>query len=335
VGSQFEMLRAKSWILLGLLLAGTTLLHADATLLLEQPYGTFGAFNPTGHAAVYLSNICAETPTRLRRCNLGELGVVISRYHRIGGKDWIAIPLIPYLFAVEDPNNVPDFANAETVLKLRDSYRHKHLQSVAPDDPAGGPPQGEWTELIGASYDREIFGFAIETTRAKDDELIERLNSGKNKGHFNIFFHNCADFSRSVINFYYPKAVRRSIVADAGITTPKQIAKSLVSFTRRNPELAASTFLLPQVPGELGRSKPVRGIFESLLRSKKYALPLIVLYPWVATGGGVAYLAKGRFNPTKHAAAVYEADDLKACMVSADPGPSCEPLPRTSASGTD
>ena len=60
----------------------------------------FGAFNPTGHAAVYLNHVCAETPTELRMCRTGEYGVVISRYHKIDGYDWIAIPLIPYLYAV-------------------------------------------------------------------------------------------------------------------------------------------------------------------------------------------------------------------------------------------
>jgi hypothetical protein len=29
----------------------------------------------------------------LRPCQPGELGVVISRYHRVGGYDWIAMPV--------------------------------------------------------------------------------------------------------------------------------------------------------------------------------------------------------------------------------------------------
>ena len=33
--------------------------YADATLLLGEPYGKFGSLTPTGHAAVYLSRICA------------------------------------------------------------------------------------------------------------------------------------------------------------------------------------------------------------------------------------------------------------------------------------
>ena len=76
---------------------------SSATLLLEEPYGKLGFFTATGHAAVYLSGVCAETPLVLRPCAPGELGVVISRYDRVGGYDWVAIPLIPYLYAVERP----------------------------------------------------------------------------------------------------------------------------------------------------------------------------------------------------------------------------------------
>jgi len=57
--------------------------HAQATLLLEEPYSYDGTFAGTGHAAVYLSRICAETPSLLRRCGPGEPGVVISRYHHL------------------------------------------------------------------------------------------------------------------------------------------------------------------------------------------------------------------------------------------------------------
>ena len=35
--------------------------HAQAALLMEEPYGFFGALNPTGHTAVYFERICAET----------------------------------------------------------------------------------------------------------------------------------------------------------------------------------------------------------------------------------------------------------------------------------
>ncbi|HEY2002765.1 MAG TPA: hypothetical protein VGG80_10615, partial [Acidobacteriaceae bacterium] len=74
------------------LAAAATYAHASAALLMEEPYGKFGAMNPTGHAAVYFNRICVDSPTVLRLCHDGEYGVVISRYHKIDGYDWIAIP---------------------------------------------------------------------------------------------------------------------------------------------------------------------------------------------------------------------------------------------------
>src|SRR5258708_33443447 len=90
-----------------------TALRAQATLLLEEPYSYDGTFAGTGHAAVYLSRICAETPTLLRRCNPGEQGVVISRYHHLEGRDWVAVPLLPYLYAVDNPGDVPLYADSK------------------------------------------------------------------------------------------------------------------------------------------------------------------------------------------------------------------------------
>src|SRR6266542_6805087 len=105
--------------LIGLIAALPKELNAQATLLLEELCSYDGTFAGTGHAAVYLARVCAENPTSLRRCQPGETGVVVSRYHHVGGRDWIAVPLIPYLYAVKDPANVPLFANAKLVEFLR------------------------------------------------------------------------------------------------------------------------------------------------------------------------------------------------------------------------
>src|ERR1035438_8403546 len=92
-------------------LAGMSTAGASATLLLEEPYGRMGFFTATGHAAVYLSGVCADSPLVLRSCAAGETGIVLSRYDAIGGYDWMAIPLIPYLYAVDRPQDVPLFAD--------------------------------------------------------------------------------------------------------------------------------------------------------------------------------------------------------------------------------
>ena len=103
------------FLVIGLLAATPSQAHAQATLLLEEPYSYDGTFAGTGHAAVYVSRVCAETPTTLRRCGPGETGVVISRYHHVNGRDWLAVPLVPYLYAVNDAASIPLVADAELV----------------------------------------------------------------------------------------------------------------------------------------------------------------------------------------------------------------------------
>ncbi len=105
--------------------------RADAALLMEEPYAEFGAFNPTGHAAIYLNHICAESPTRLRPCRAGEPGAVISRYHKIGGYDWLAIPLVPYLYAVERGQDVPSTADAAVEATLLREKRRVKLRAAS------------------------------------------------------------------------------------------------------------------------------------------------------------------------------------------------------------
>lgn len=318
-------MRNKVLILFLLFGLGISRAHADAAVLLAEPYGGFGSVNPTGHAAVYLSRVCAKSPVELRRCEPGEMGVVVSRYHRVGGYDWIAIPLIPYLYAVENAGDVPLYADSEHVEMLRDQYRRAHLRELVPDAENGEVPKGDWYQLVGSAYDRKIFAFEIETSEEQDDALIADFNSRKNKEHFNLFYRNCADFTRGVINFYYPKALKRSIVADLGITTPKHIAKSMVRFSRKHPELESSAFMIPQIPGNRPPSKDARGVLESLVRSKKYAVPLLVTHAWLLPTFATGYLTTGRFNPEKYAETAYSPADLeqKAILAAA---PKSEPV---------
>ena len=287
--------------------------HASATLLLEEPYGKLGFFTATGHAAVYLSGVCAETPLRLRTCAPGELGAVISRYDGVGGYDWVAIPLIPYLYAVENGADIPLFVDPKTVAFLRDHYRREHLEMVAPDRDDGSTPGGNWYELLGSAYDRTAYGFEIETTPEQDRAFIEDYNSRSNESHFHITYRNCADFAKDVINFYYPKALHRSVIADIGITTPKQMAKMLIKFSRRHPELQFSRSVIPQVPGSTARSQPVHGVVESFLKSKKYIVPSAIASPIFAGCVMAVYVGTGagRLDPAKDALVYNAQRDLE------------------------
>jgi len=285
------------------LLAAAIQAHASATLLLEEPYGHMGFFTGTGHAAVYLSNICADDPLVLRPCNAGETGVVISRYDHVAGYDWLAIPLIPYLYAVDRPEDVPLFADAKMTLFLRDSYRRKHLESIAPDNADGTAPGGNWYQLVGSSYDRTIYGFEIETTPAQDAALIRKLNASANRSRFHLASRNCADFAKDIVNFYYPKTLRRSVIADVGITTPKQISKLLVRFHERHPGIGFSRLVIAQVPGSMPRSTNPKGVVESFLKSKKYIVPSAIASPIFAGCVVAVYIGTGagRFQPDRDA----------------------------------
>lgn len=300
---QIQSLRRRICQLAVIALACASFAGASATLLLEEPYGKLGFFTATGHAAVYLSGVCADSPLVLRPCEPGETGVVISRYNGVGGYDWIAVPLVPYLYAVDRPEDVPLFADAKMVAFLRDRYRRAYLESVAPDGKNGEAPGGNWYEMIGTSYDRAVYGFEIETTPEQDEALIGKLNSSENRSHFRTVSRNCADFAKDIINFYYPKSLHRSVVADVGITTPKQIAKTMVKFNQRHPEIQYSRMVIAQVPGSMPRSSAVHGVVESFFKSKKYIVPSAVVSPIFAGCVFAVYegTGAGRFEPARDA----------------------------------
>jgi len=286
-------------------------LRADVAILLEEPYSYDGGFAGTGHAAIYLTRVCSESPTILRRCRPGETGAVLSRYHRIGGYDWVAVPLTGYLYAVDTPGDVPLFADSRLVALLRDRYRREHLEGVAPDDLAGEAPGGDWPQLVGEAYDRTLYGFQIQTSASEDDEFIEAYNSMPNVASYNLVSDNCADFVREAVNFYYPNAVKRSLIADLDVMTPKHAAKSFVQYGKHHPDLHFSSFVIPQVPGTIRRSRPVRGLLESVFMAKKYEAPIVVFHPFIAAGFVSAYFLGGRFNPARNALIYDPSGDLE------------------------
>jgi hypothetical protein len=305
-------------LLLLLTFAVFTPLSAGVALMVGEPFGKFGFFNPTGHGSIYLSRVCAETPTLLRRCEPGELGTVISRYNRVAGRDWLAMPLLPYLYGVERSEDVPTVVDEESIARIRDAYRRRHLRDLIPDGPDGSMPPGDWVQLVGSSFDRNVYVYFVETSPHRDDELIEFLNAQENRRRFNLFYRNCVDFSKDILNFYFPKSIRRNVLADAGISTPKQAAKSLVNHVRKNPELEFAYLLVPQIPG-LPSSTKLRGVSESLVRSKKYVVPLVVFQPWVAVTAGAAYLTTGRFNPKRLPITRCDSGLIPTCVADADP----------------
>ena len=261
---------------------------------MEEPFGFFGFLNPTGHDAVYFQRICAETPVKLRRCVQGETGAVITRYQGIAHYDWVAMPLLPYLYAVESGSEVPTHADPETVTGLRDKYHQAHLQSLGKNVPRGGNVKRGWSQFVGVAYDRRIYAFRFATTEEQDDALIGQMNAGANRSSFNLLYRNCADFNSGILSFYFPGAFRRTILPDAGITTPRQVTYQLLRYARKHPETQLATFDIPQVPGNRRRSRANKSIAQSLITSG-YVVPFYFVSPYLAGAVVVDYLLWGRY----------------------------------------
>jgi len=298
------------FVLIALAVLSCTPCQGQAALLLEEPYGFFGAINPTGHNAIYFGHICAETPTKLRRCEPGELGSVIARYQGINSYDWIAVPLIPYLYSVDTDAQIPDRVNRQQVNLMRERYFETHLQqSLGEDVLRGNLVHGGWTQLLGTSYERRTYVFRFDTTPEQDDAVIEMLNSRANQSHFNLFYNNCADFARQILNTYFPRTFRRSIFPDAGMTTPKQITYKLMRYARKHPDAHLQVYEISQIPGYRRLSHSNKSIAESLTTTA-YAVPIFLLNPYLAGGLFVDYLARGRFHLVLRNPEVIRPDEL-------------------------
>ncbi len=299
--------------------------HAQAALLLEQPYGFFGALNPTGHTAIYFERVCAETPVKLRRCYPGEMGAVVSRYQGMDGYDWIAVPLMPYLYSTEDADAVPEHTSHAAVERLRDNYHEAHLMSLG-DVQEGNLIHGGWKELVGVAYERRIYAFTFNTTEAQDDRFIEHMNEEENQSHFQLLFNNCADFARVTLNFYFPGKFKRSIFPDAGVTTPKQVAYKLVRYGEKRPSLDVEVYEIPQIPGYRRPSRTNKEISESLITTG-YAIPIAVLNPYLAGALMVDYLARGRHRLLPKDTPVLSPTDLAALVHGSEPEPTLADAP--------
>jgi hypothetical protein len=299
--ARYRRIGAKGKVLAGVcgVLLACASAQASVAVLLEQPYGKLGVFDTAGHSAVYLDHVCAESPTELRACREGELGVVISRYDGIDHYDWLAMPLMAYLYAVDSADQIPKVMDKVAEVQLRDQYRRAHLESVAPDGPGGKAPEGNWYELTGSAYDRTIYGFSVKSTAEQDAQLIAEFNDRRNVTHYNGMFANCADFSRTVINRFYPHAVRRNYIADLGMTSPKSVARGLAHYSAKHPEDGLQVFMIPQVKGSLPRSHSAQDLAEGIL--KRYSVPLVVLSPTTTAVVLVAYVGHGRFSMPKDA----------------------------------
>lgn len=277
--------------------------RADVGIVLNESLGTsMDRISGTGHSAVYFSRICPESPAKLRLCRPDENGSVMSNYINIGEPqdfEWNIVPLNIYLYGVEDPGFRPLFGSYAIKDLLEERYRAKYLAGYCDGPPCSTSSKAEWREMVGATLIRGMYIFVINTTVEQDEALIAQFNASPNKNHFNGITRNCADFTKRVINTYFPHATSTDYLNGFGMTTPKAIARSFVRYAERNPKLNLRVLHFAQIPGTIKRSSDVREVTEQLYRSKKLLVPMLIFADYGVPAVAASYLLTGRFNPER------------------------------------
>src|ERR1700684_3916420 len=275
---------------------------ADAGIILTDSLDTSAArITGSGHSDVYLSNICPDdSPVKMRLCRLGEQGSVISNYTTLGEDqpyEWNIVPLSVYLYGVEDPQDRPLISSKDIKSVLEERYREKYLATICTGARCRYSNGAEWREMVGATLERSMYVFVVNTSIEQDRALITEFNSQPNVNHFHGLTRNCADFARRVMNFYFPKSVKPDYMNDFFITTPKAVAHSLTKYAEENPELNFRVLHFAQVPGTIKRSSECRSGTEQLYHSKKLVIPL-AYFAWQGVPVVAAsYAITGHFNP--------------------------------------
>ena len=271
--------------------------RASITVLVGEPYDTFGTLLPIGHATIYLDRICADGPLRVRMCEPGESpGVALSRYNHIGPYDWMATPIMQFLYATSRADEAMQTTTPNLVDDLRQQYRHDFLGNLFPDDSDRSQSNDEWWESVGMAYSRRLWGYQIATTRSQDEQFVAMINARPNHHRYSAYHRNCANFAADMVNFYYPGLVKRNRLADLGFLLPKQVACSVYLYGKSHPGAQLKVIEIPQVPGTIPRSHTTRGGAETFLKTKRYVVPLTLIQPEIVASLLVVYLDSGRWS---------------------------------------
>jgi len=274
--------------------------RADVGVVLNDALASGGdRIAGTGHSAVYFSRICPETPVKLRLCRAGEQGSVLSNYTSFGETqrfNWNLAPLGVFLYGEADPRQWPLVGTKQIKGALEAQYRERYLSAFCPTETCGMDPKADWRYMAGAGLSRNIYIFVVETSEEQDRALIEKFNGLPNQNRFNAFTRNCADFTRYVINTYFPNALKPEYLNDLGMTSPKAMSRSFTHYAEKHPELKLHVLHCAQLPGTIKRSGTVRDGTEQLYHSKLFLVPLVVFAEYVVPVALVSYELTGRFD---------------------------------------
>jgi len=254
----------------------------------------------SGHTAVYFSRICPESPVRLRLCRPGEEGSVMSNYINLGEDqpfEWNIVPLSVYVYGVQEPRYRPLFGSEKIKAALEDRYRDGMLSAYCTSQGCKTSDKSEWREMAGAGLSRSMYIFVVETSVQQDLDLIEKFNALPNENHFNGVTNNCADFTKGIIDSYFPHSAHRDYINDFGMTSPKAVARSFTHYAESHPEARFRVLHFSQLPGTIKRSSEAHSGTEQLYHSKKLLVPMVVFADHELVVAAAAYALTGRFNP--------------------------------------
>jgi hypothetical protein len=275
--------------------------RADVGIILNESLDTSVArITGSGHSAVYLSSICPESPVKLRLCRPGEQGSVMSNYTTLGEDqpfEWNIVPLSVFVYGVANPEDRPLFSSAKIKRALEERYRETILRDYCASHSCQTSGKAEWREMVSATSERSLYILIVSATRQQDLDLIAKFNSMPNVNHFNGATRNCADFTRNLVDTYFPHAAHRDVLNDFGMTSPKAVARSFAHYAHDHPDDQYRVIHFAQLPGTIKYSTECRSGTEQLYHSKKLLVPMAI-FAWhelpVVAG---SYLLTGRFNP--------------------------------------
>jgi hypothetical protein len=294
----------KFFLIITLFFVFTFPVYADIALLVHEAKGFSGEMTGAGHSAVYLSDVCADPPPFvLRKCKSGEeRGAVIATYPDFGSQSeykWFAMPLNVYLYGVEKESQNPIYANGEVRLLTRESVRQKYLSDIVPKSADGTIPAGRWVEIIGTALNRDLYAFTVKTTPEQDEVFIKKYSILEKGNDFNIFYKNCADFTKDIMNLYFPGSSHRDFINDLTMTTPKAITRSFTKYAQKRPELMLYVKKYSQLDGTIMRSFGNRNFTETAFTSKKYFVTQALTKPTLFPLFAATYFITGYFSIDK------------------------------------
>ena len=296
--------------------------RADVGIVLNESLDTSVArITGSGHSAVYLSRICPASPTKMRLCAPGEQGSVISNYTTLGEDDPFELNIVSlntFVYGVSNMDDRPLFSSFKIKGALEEHYRENVIRDYCASKSCQTSNKAEWREMVSAASERTLYILIASTTLEQDKALIDKFNAMPNVNHFNGMTRNCADFTKNVIDTYFPHAAHRDPVNDFGMTSPKAIARTFAHYAHEHPEMQYRVVHFAQLPGTIKHSTECRSGTEQLYHSKKLVVPM-AFFAWhelpVVAG---SYLLTGRFNPEhefEQHATIGETLDARAVKV--------------------